>query len=78
MLDKEILESVRSISNVNNITTLQVTTNKSKYIFRLPYIITKQISDKDVFKYSIGVRDFCKMKHINCRDYFLFKHIDCN
>lgn len=74
---EERLEGVQVQYNTDDITVVEVTTNFKKYIVRLPYkIIESQKGDR--YGYSIGVKDWCKIKNINYKGYFYMVHEDCN
>ena len=77
----EELEEVRVIDNDNNITSLEITTNYRKMVWRIPYTIEYRERPRDedhteFYRYSIGVRDLCRVRNINCSEYFKFWHRD--
>ena len=74
----EVLQEVRSLGNVNNITTLELITDKTTHKIRIPYTVKNLLGDSNIYNYSIGVKDFCKIKNIYYRDYFKLIHKDCD
>lgn len=78
-MEVEQLEEVRVLSNTDNITTLEITTNYRKTIWCIPYTIeyrerTYACNNYEFFRYSIGIRDLCKINEISCWKYFKYQH----
>lgn len=80
-MEVEELQEVRVLSNLNNITTFEVTTNFRKTIWRIPYMIehrerTYSCNNYEFYRYSIGIKDLCKINKISCWKYFKISHRD--
>lgn len=78
-MEVEELEEVRVISNEGNLTTVEITTNFRRLNWRIPYVVeyrerTLRENKGEFFKYSIGIRDLCKINEISCWKYFKYQH----
>ncbi len=70
----EYLDKVKSLYNTDKYTAVEITTNKDVYTAKLPYTIKPKEKERDVYQYSISIRDWCRLRHIIVKDYFKFKH----
>ena len=68
----EYLTKVISLDHNNNYTTLQITTNKRRYKIKLPYTIyhSNNDKDKDIVRYSLSIKDWCRTRDILIGYYF--------
>ena len=69
---KEYLDEVKVKYNTDKYTVVEITTDKDTYTARLPYTIKQKEKGKDIYHYSISIRDWCRLRHIVVKDYFNF------
>ena len=67
-----ILYGVRSLGNVNGVTTLELDTQEGKIIIKPRYSIYHGLQG-DVYEYMMGVTNYCEAMDIEYRDYFNMK-----
>lgn len=75
-MSKEVLKQVKAISNNNDITVMEVTTNKCTYTVQLHYV--KKWSDKYgyVYNYFNTINDFIKFHNIDDTEYNMSNNDD--
>ena len=72
----EYLKAVSSISNSNNITTINLITNKQTKQIRIPYTIITH--PKGIaYNYSLSIFDYCHINNINTTRYLKGASWDC-
>ena len=72
----EYLKAVKSIGNSNNITTIQLITNKQTKNIRIPYTIIKHPKGIS-YNYSLSIFDYCQLNKINTSKYLKGTSWDC-
>ena len=72
----EYLKAVKSIGNSNNITTIQLITNKQTKHIRIPYTI--EVYPRGIkYNYSLNIFDYCNINKINTSRYLKGVSWDC-
>ena len=68
-MDKEYLEEVQSLYNTDKYTVTKIVTNKNTYTAKFPFSKTMKESGREIFSYSLNLKDWCSIRGIKMKDY---------
>lgn len=71
-MEVERLMGVRCNYNTDKVSVVELETNFKRVELIIPYTV-----NGDRYEYSLSIKDYCKLHHIEYRKYFNMLHKDC-